>query len=192
MLVKDVEGIFTAHKQASTLVDTSMFWVVDGDAEVMADFDFSYIPDVYDQDVTHVWNSANPITGDTYGYGGVKLFNTNQIRGATTWGIDFTTGLSKRFKVMPQVACTTKFNTDAYSTWRSAFRECVKLATSVDPDAQQRLGAWLNSSTGDYWAQAKAGAEQGNDYAGRNRGNITALELINDYDWLKEYYDGNN
>ncbi len=193
LLVKDVEGIFNAHKQASTIVDTSMFWVVDGDAEVMADFDFGYIPDVYDQDVTHVWNSANPVTGDTYGYGGVKLFNTNQIRGATTWGIDFTTGLSKRFKVMPEVACTTRFNTDAYSTWRSAFRECVKLATSSDPDAQQRLGAWLHPvPDADFRHEAKLGAEQGNDYAGRNRGNITALELINDYDWLKEYYDGNN
>jgi len=85
LLVKDVEGIFNAHQQASNAVDTSMFWVVDGDADVVDDFDFSYIPDVYDQDVTHVWNSTNPVTGDTYGYGGVKLFNTNQVRGATTW-----------------------------------------------------------------------------------------------------------
>jgi hypothetical protein len=145
---------------------------------------------VYDQDVTHVWNSTNPVTGDTYGYGGVKLFNTNQVRGATTWGIDFTTGLGKRFKVMPEVACTTKFNTDEYSTWRSAFRECVKLATSTDPDAQQRLGAWLNPNpTAEYSSSAKVGAEAGNDYAGRNRGNTIALELINDYDWLRNYYE---
>ena len=189
ILVSDVEGIFNAHKQASNSVSSSMFWVVDGDADVVKDFDFSYIPDVYDQDVTHVWNSANPVTGDTYGYGGVKLFNTNQVRGATTWGIDFTTGLGKRFKVMPEVACVTRFNTDAYSTWRSAFRECVKLATSTDADAQQRLGAWLNATEGDYCDNAVAGANAGNDYAGRNRGNTVALELINDYAWLKEYYE---
>ena len=186
LLVKDVEGIFNAHQQASNAVDTSMLWVVDGDAEVMEDFDFSYIPDVYDQDVTHVWNSANPVTGDTYGYGGVKLFNTNQVRGATTWGIDFTTGLGKRFKVMPEVACTTRFNTDGYSTWRSAFRECVKLATSTDPDAQARLGAWLHPVPDAFFrSEAKLGAEMGNDYAGRNRGNTVALELINDYEWLE-------
>ena len=94
---------------------------------------------------------------------------------------------------MPEVACTTKFNTDAYSTWRSAFRECVKLATSQDPDAQQRLGAWLHPvPNADFRHEAKLGAEQGNDYAGRNRGNITALELINNYAWLEEYYSGNN
>jgi len=189
ILVSDVDGIFTAHQQASNSVSSSMFWVVDGDADVSTDFDFSYIPDVYDQDVTHVWNSANPVTGDTYGYGGVKLFNTNAVRGATTWGIDFTTGLGKRFKVMPEVACTTRFNTDAYSTWRSAFRECVKLATSTDADAQQRLGAWLNATEGDYSDQAVAGANAGNDYAGRNRGNTVALELINDYEWLEAQYE---
>jgi hypothetical protein len=189
VLVSDVEGIFNAHQQASNSVSSSMFWVVDGDADVVEGFDFSYIPDVYDQDVTHVWNSSNPVTGDTYGYGGVKLFNTNAVRGATTWGIDFTTGLGKRFKVMPEVACTTRFNTDAYSTWRSAFRECVKLATSTDADAQQRLGAWLNATEGDYSEQAVAGANAGNDYAGRNRGNTVALEMINDYNWLRERYE---
>jgi uncharacterized protein (DUF2384 family) len=190
ILVNDVEGIFNAHKQASNSVNSNMFWVVDGDADVVDGFNFSYIPDVYDQDVTHVWNSSNPVTGDTYGYGGVKLFNTNQVRGADTWGLDFTTGLGKRFKVMPEVACTTKFNTDEYSTWRSAFRECVKLATSTDPDAQQRLGAWLNPNpTAEYSSSAKVGAEAGNDYAGRNRGNTIALELINDYDWLRDYYE---
>ena len=188
ILVSDVDGIFNAHQQASNSVSSSMFWVVDGDADVVEDFDFSYIPDVYDQDVTHVWNSTNPVTGDTYGYGGVKLFNTNQVRGATTWGIDFTTGLGKRFKVMPEVACVTRFNTDAYSTWRSAFRECVKLATSTDADAQQRLGAWLNATEGDYWQSAVAGANAGNDYAGRNRGNTVALELINDYAWLEDQW----
>ena len=188
ILVSDVDGIFNAHQQASNSVSSSMFWVVDGDADVVEGFDFSYIPDVYDQDVTHVWNSTNPVTGDTYGYGGVKLFNTNQVRGATTWGIDFTTGLGKRFKVMPEVACVTRFNTDAYSTWRSAFRECVKLATSTDADAQQRLGAWLNATEGDYWQSAVAGANAGNDYAGRNRGNTVALELINDYAWLEDQW----
>jgi len=87
---------------------------------------------------------------------------------------------------MPEVACTTRFNTDAYSTWRSAFRECVKLATSSDPDAQARLGAWLHPVPDAYFrSEAKLGAEMGNDYAGRNRGNTVALELINDYEWLE-------
>jgi hypothetical protein len=185
-----VDGIFEAHQQAARLATTDLFYVVDADAEVVEDFDFSYYPDVYDQEVVHVWHSSNPVTGEEYGYGGVKLFNRQQILNATTWGMDFTTGLSSRFKVIPEVACVTRFNTDAYSTWRSAFRECVKLATSRDPDAKQRLGAWLNPiGDADYSAEAKLGAEQGNDYAGKHQNDITALQLINDYDWLRSMYD---
>jgi len=185
-LVSDVDGIFNAHQKASELVNTKMFWVVDGDAEVVDDFVFDYIPDVYDQTVTHVWNSVNPVTGDTYGYGGVKLFNTQTVRDATSWGIDFTTGLSSRFKVMGDVACVTRFNTDAYSTWRSAFRECVKLSISNDPDAQQRLSAWLNPVSDAHFAQqAKLGAEQGVAHAKANSNNSEQLNRINDYEWLQ-------
>ena len=188
--VKDVDGIFEAHQQAARLATTDLFYVVDADAEVVEDFDFSYYPDVYDQEVVHVWHSKNPVTGDEYGYGGVKLFNRQQILDATTWGMDFTTGLSSRFKVIPTVACVTKFNTDAYSTWRSAFRECVKLATSRDPDATQRLGAWLHPvPDADFRHEAKLGAEQGNDYAGKHQNDINALQKINDYEWLRSIYD---
>ena len=190
--VKDVDGIFEAHQQAARLATTDMFYVVDADAEVVKDFDFSYYPDVYDQEVVHVWHSSNPVTGEEYGYGGVKLFNRKQILEANTWGMDFTTGLSSRFKVIPTVACVTRFNTDAYSTWRSAFRECVKLATSKDPDATQRLGAWLNPiPDAEYSSEAKKGAEQGNDYAGKHQNDIKALQKINDYAWLEsKYTDG--
>jgi hypothetical protein len=83
--VKDIEGIFSAHKKASETVSSAMFWVVDADAVIEEDFNFNYIPDVYDQEVVHVWASKNPITGDEYGYGGVKLFNTQQVREANSW-----------------------------------------------------------------------------------------------------------
>ena len=167
-----------------------MFWVIDADADIDTDFDFSYIPDAYDTGVVHVWASVNPITGDEYGYGGIKLFNTQQVRDATTWGLDFTTGLSTRFKAMPQISCTTKFNTDAYSTWRSAFRECVKLAAKVDDtEAKQRLDGWLHPvPDADFRHEAKAGAEAGVEYAKQYSDDVEALSRINDYEWLKEQY----
>jgi hypothetical protein len=188
--IKDVEGIFEAHKQAAMQVQSTMFWVVDADAEVSEDFDFSYIPDVYDQEVTHVWNARNPLTGHEYGYGGIKLFNTEQVRDATSWGLDFTTGLSSRFKAMPEISCTTKFNTDGFSTWRSAFRECVKLSMKDDEDSRVRLQSWLFPIPGvDYREEAKAGAQAGIDYAEANANKPMRLAKINDYEWLKEQYD---
>ena len=55
--------------------------MVDGDAWVLDDFDFSYVPvktdEVYPEtcsaQCTHVWRAVNP-AGQVYGYGGVKLF----------------------------------------------------------------------------------------------------------------------
>ena len=53
--VKDIKGIFNAHKEAANRVNSDLFWVVDADADISEDFDFSYIPDVYDEEVVHVW-----------------------------------------------------------------------------------------------------------------------------------------
>ena len=187
--VKDIKGIFNAHKQAANMVKSEMFWVVDADADITEDFDFSYIPDVYDEEVVHVWASSNPITGEEYGYGGVKLFNTEQVREATSWGLDFTTGLSKRFKAMPEVSCVTRFNTDPYSTWRSAFRESVKLTLSKDPDSDKRLESWLNPiANSQYCDDAMRGAKEGKVFALANKNNPTELNKINDYDWLEEQW----
>jgi hypothetical protein len=187
--VKDVKGIFEAHKAAAEKVSTKMFWVVDADAIIDENFNFEYVPDIYDQKTVHVWNSKNPVTGMEYGYGGVKLFNTEQVREATSWGLDFTTGLSTDFKAMPEISCVTKFNTDAFSTWRSAFRECVKLTLKDDTESEQRLNAWLNPlPEADFSQDAKQGAQMGMQYALDNQENIKELDNINNFKWLGQYY----
>jgi hypothetical protein len=188
--VKDVAGIFEAHKEAAQSVKSKMFWVVDADADITDTFNFEYVPDVYDQEVVHVWASQNPVTGQEYGYGGVKLFNREQILDATSWGLDFTTGLSTRFKAMPEVSCVTRFNTDAYSTWRSAFRECVKLALKDDAESVDRLDGWLHPVPDAFFRHdAKRGAEEGRAYALANRNDVEALARINDYEWLRNRYN---
>lgn len=188
--VKDIDGIFAAHKEASNRVQSAMFWVVDADADIDDNFTFDYIPDVYDQEVVHVWASMNPITGQEYGYGGVKLFNTQQVREANSWGLDFTTGLSSRFKAMPELSCVTKFNTDAYSTWRSAFRESVKLTINNDAESLSRLEGWLNPvPDADFKQEAKAGSQEGVAFAKKFINKPLMLAKINDYEWLKDKYE---
>jgi hypothetical protein len=187
--VRDIDGIFSAHQEAAKQVGTSMFWVVDADSMVDDEFDFSYIPDVYDQEVVHVWQARNPITGTDYGYGGIKLFNTKQVLDATSWGLDFTTGLSSRFKLMPEIACTTKFNTDEFATWRGAFRECVKLTVNADNESIQRLSQWMNpAKDAEFREAARAGAQAGTVYAKENINKPVRLAKINDYEWLENRY----
>ena len=133
------------------------------------------------------------INGLEYGYGGIKLFPTQMVRDATTWGLDFTTGLSSRFKAIPENSCYTRFNTDAYSTWRSAFRECVKLSLSDDVDSKERLDAWMNPNPdADFKEEAERGANEAIAFAKTNKDNTEVLLNINDFEWLKTQYEQNN
>lgn len=191
--VKDIDGIFNAHQHAANQVSSRMFWVIDGDADLVDEFNFEYLPDVYDEDVVHVWNSINKVNGLEYGYGGVKLFPTEMVREATSWGLDFTTGLSSRFKAIPDISCYTSFNTDAYSTWRSAFRECVKLSLKDDSESAERLEAWLHPNPdADFRHDAKQGAEQAVAFAKQYKDDPETLANINDFKWLEQYYNEQN
>ena len=44
-----------------------MFWVVDGDAELVENFELDFQVPKWEHDVVHVWRSQNPINGLVYG-----------------------------------------------------------------------------------------------------------------------------
>lgn len=79
---------------------------------------------------------------------------------------------------------------DSYSAWRSAFRESVKLTLNGDKESLERLEAWLHPvSDADFRHDAKRGAEEGSSYAKENKDNQDALNMINNFDWLREKFN---
>ena len=190
--VKNVKGIPNAHVEAAKLVNTSYFFVVDGDAKIVDDFDFDYVTD--EEDVVHVYRSMNPINDLVYGYGGVKLFPTRLSRNMDTKTSDMTTSISKKFKALPQISNITEFNTDPFSTWKSAFRECAKLSSKVidrqkTGETDERLKTWTTvGHDRPYGEYALAGAMAGMEFGLSRRSD---LGLINNFEWLKEQFDGN-
>ena len=188
--VHGIEGIHQSHIEAAKLCTTDMFWVVDGDAVVLDSFNFDYSVSIWDRDVVHVWRSQNPITGLEYGYGGVKLLPRKLTINVDTTSRDMTTSISSKFKVVPYVSNITYFNTDAFSTWRSAFRESLKLTLNNDVESISRLEAWLHPiSDAEFNRDAKRGAELGREYALTHLNDEDALNKINNFNWLKEYYE---
>jgi hypothetical protein len=195
--VDKVKGIHQAHIAAANLCDTEMFWVVDGDAQIIDDFEFDYQIARYDLDgrqTVHVWRSFNPVNSLVYGYGGVKLLPTELTRNVDVKSPDMTTSISDKFKGIDRMSNTTAFNTDAFSAWRSGFRECVKLSSRVidrqkDEETKFRLDAWCTRGAdkpfGEY---AIAGAILGREYGEHNKNNKAALAKINDFDWLQEQF----
>lgn len=192
--VHGVKGIANAHFAAAKLANTSMFYVVDADAEILPTFDFSYKPPEWDAQYVHIWNAENPALGWAYGYGGVKLFSKKLFKTVKNQ-LDFTTTLASGIKLMEEVACITRFNSDPYRAFRGAFREAVKLwRTSFDytkPPLESRLAynrliAWSNPlPTCDYAEFVKAGAQEGIKEAERHQSEQDLL-FINDHDLIMQ------
>lgn len=187
--VHGVKGIHQAHIAAAKKCFTKMFWVVDGDAQILDSFNFNHEVNNYELDVVHVWRSINPINGLEYGYGGVKLLPRMLTIKMDTTSTDMTLNISTKFKAMEEVSNITAFNTDPFTTWRSAFRECCKLALNSDTESLQRLNTWTSTATGDFAENALNGAIAGRSYGQENAANLAALSLINDFDWLKSQFE---
>jgi hypothetical protein len=193
--VHGVKGIHNAHKKAAELSTTDMFYVVDGDAEIVDDFYFNYEVSRHERDIVFVWQSQNPINELVYGYGGVKLLPRNLVLDMDMNSVDMTLSISDRFKSLDQISNLTRFDTDEFSTWKSAFRECVKLASrpvteDYDEQTDIRLQKWCSLGISKpYGKFCIDGAIAGREYGYDNMGDFDALRKINDFEWLKAIYE---
>lgn len=192
--IDGVKGIFEAHKAAAKLSFTDMFYVVDGDAYLTDDWHFNFQPGLFDRDCAYVWSAKNPINDLTYGYGGVKLFAKKQFSKVKEWStLDMTTGIMPKLKVMSKVSNITAFNTDEFSTWRSAFRECVKLKNNMirfpaNPEHRIRFDKWKKPGLDREFVQfAVDAAVQAEQFVVDS--SAEDLLKINDMEWLKEQFD---
>jgi hypothetical protein len=192
--VQGIKGIHQAHIAAAKKAFTKMFWVVDADAQILDTFNFDHVVSEYDLENVHVWRSINPINDLEYGYGGVKLLPKSLTQNMDVSKPDMTTSISSLFKAMPEISNITAFNVDAFNTWKSAFRECVKLASKTidrqdDTDTNYRLNVWCTRGLDrPFGREAIEGAVQGKQYGLENKDNNESLKLINDFDWLRERF----
>jgi hypothetical protein len=193
--ITGVAGILEAHRAAAKLSNTNMFYVVDGDAYLFKSWEFNFVPGVFDQDCTYIWSAKNPLVELTYGHGGVKLFAKSKLLKLKKWRtLDMTTSVSEKIKVMSDISNWTAFNTDNYSTWRTVFRECVKLSVNMhrypdNPEHQLRLDKWKSVDAavpfGNYAKDAHACAVE---FVNQHVNNYEMLMNINDRSWLEETF----
>jgi len=192
--VDGVKGIHQAHIEAAKLCTTTMFWVIDGDAELLDEFELNYQVPKWQKDNVFVWRSRNPINNLEYGYGGVKLFPVKETLAMDVTKTDMTTSISTKFNAMPEVSNITNFATTEFNTWRSAFRECCKLSSKtirgqVDNETDARLKTWTTvGHDRPFGKYALAGAAAGMEF-GLSSG--ADLRLINDFEWLYEQFQQN-
>jgi len=213
--VHGVEGFVNAHRQCAKESLTYNFYVVDADAVIVDDFTFDYTPSKFkefwpgvpESECLCVWSSINPINDLIYGYGGVKLIPKVPLLRKDKDTIDFTTGFGLPVKIFNEISNVSAFNYDEFSTWRSAFRECTKLASNitnrelkenVDDDVQDRwheenisrLRAWCTKGGDRKFGEFSiAGANAGKKFGIENAEDPDRLKLINSYDWIKNEFN---
>lgn len=191
--VHGVKGIHQAHIRAASICFTDMIWVVDGDAQVLDNFNFDYEP--FDLEYVYVWRSRNPINDLEYGNGGLKLLPRNMTLNMDTSKPDMTTSISTKFKPVFEVSNITAFNSDPFNTWKSAFRECCKLSSKIidrqkSDESNERLKIWCTVGKDRLYGEyAISGARLGTSYGETSKGNLEELKKINDFDWLKNIFE---
>jgi hypothetical protein len=184
-----VDGREAAYKAAAKLSSTPWFFAVFAKTEVLPNFKFDFQPDRLQEPKHYIFYSRNPLNGLEYGAMNINLYN-RQLTLDTVPGLDFT--LSAEHAVVPIVASISRFNTDPWVTWRSAFREVLKLKREVDLGAgveiEYRLRLWCERAVGENAEHCLAGAKDALEYYAQTNGDYEALRLSFDWAWLKEYY----
>lgn len=184
-----VTGREAAYKVAASLSTTPWFYAVFAKTEVLPDFKFDFHPDYFQEPKHYIFHSRNPVNGLEYGAMNINLYNKKLVL-ETDPGLDFT--LSKEHEVVPICASISRFNTDPWITWRSAFRETMKLQREVVLGAgleiQHRLTTWCTIAEGENAEYCIQGALDGVEYHDSVSGDYAALKLSFDWAWCQEYY----
>lgn len=184
-----VTGREAAYKAAARLSNTPWFYAVFAKTEVLPSFKFDFVPDYFQEPKHYIFHSRNPLNGLEYGAMNINLYNKKLVL-ETEPGLDFT--LSKAHAVIPECISISRFNTDPWITWRSAFRETMKLQREVDLGAgveiRHRLNVWCTRANGENAEYCIQGALDGVEYYKSVNGDYDALKLSFDWAWCQDYY----
>lgn len=202
--VHGVQGEADAWKEAARRAETTHFFTMDADQRLRPDFSFRIFNWQESDQRLHVWRSKNPVNGLVYGHGSIHLFHKDCVlENDNTDVLDFTLASAhKGFVIQEEQASETHFNFHPYQTWRSAFKECAKLAskTSYYPGTNQepgitdaRIWAWCSlgaDAENGYWSIL--GARMGTLYGLQRQDDKEQLMEQKDYDFFNQYWKDKN
>lgn len=184
--VQNVDGRRQAYQRAAEISETDWFFTVFAKLEVVEDFDWTWQPDYLQEPKHYIFYSHNPVNDLEYGHMGIIAYNKKLVLETMKPGLDFT--LSRAHEVVPVVSAVAHYNTTPELTWRTAFRECVKLANTDDVESQYRLNVWKTVAKGSHAEWSIKGAQDAVEYYDSVEGNYDQLMLSFEWAWLSEYW----
>ena len=174
-LVSGIEGNVNAYKECARQSDTEYFYCVFAKSTLDPGFSFHYHPDCMERPHHYIFKCYNPMIDYAYGHMGIILYHKQMVLDAKEWGPDFT--CSFPVKLVDQISNTANYFHTPFLTYRTAFRECVKLASHCIDGSDHKqntmiLNKWLHSK--DEWTR---------------RGAYDAVKHVNDSGDLMKVFD---
>jgi hypothetical protein len=187
--VASIGTIFESHKHIASLCQGDRFYVVDADCWIVDGFTFDKQIELKPKYVA-VFRAKNPINGLVYGHGGIKLFSKDCFSAERLDRPDMTTTLADGYIKLNILASEHRFNYTPYATWRTAFREAVKLSAGInknnnDQESQDRLTMWCEAGAETQFGHfAIHGAREGCHWASEDYDTMK----VNDFVWLENKF----
>ena len=184
--VDSVNGRAAAYHAAARISTTPWFFAVFAKLEVDIDFDWSWQPDYMQQAKHYIFHARNLCNGLTYGHQAMIAYNKQLVLDNPGVGLDFT--LDSPHEVVPIVSGIAAYNTSDWSTWRTAFREVLKLRVSLpDVENEYRIQQWLKPNQAIRSELSAAGAQDALDYYDDVAGDFDQLKKSYEWEWLASY-----
>ena len=188
--IRGVNGRTKAIRAAAEASTTPWFFCVPAKLAVDTKFDWYWMPDYYQGPKHYVFTAHNPVNGLEYGHQAMVCYNRNLVLNTTDPGIDFT--LSQAHEVVPISSGVAEFNSDPWTTWRTAFREVVKLRhyMAVDPtlETEHRLHIWCTVARGPNAEWSLRGSKDATEYYNAVGGNYDEIMKTYSWAWLQDHF----
>lgn len=184
--VDGINGRVAAYHAAVSESKTPWCFTVFAKLKINEDFDWSWQPDRMQVPKHYIFYATNPLNGLEYGHQAMIAYNKKLVLANTGKGLDFT--LDDMHEVVPLNSGIANFNTDEFSTWRTAFREVIKLKADTSLESKERLNIWLTKADGKFADFCLKGAKDASDYYDEVGGNFEDLKLSYEWKWLNDQF----
>ncbi len=181
-----VTGRVAAYHAAARLSTTPWFFAVFAKLQVRMDFDWSWQPDRMQEPKHYIFHAENPCNGLIYGHQAMIAYNRKLVLENSGTGLDFT--LDSAHEVVPVLSGTANYNETPWMTWRTAFREVLKLRASLpDVENEYRIRQWCQNTDSKNAIWSKHGADDALEYYDAVQGDLVELRKSYDWAWLATY-----
>jgi hypothetical protein len=181
-----VKGRVASQHAAANASNTPWYFLVNAKLRVRDHFDFNWQPNIYKSRRHYIFRATNPVNGLEYGHQAIVANNKKLTLNTVVRGLDYT--MDSPTEVVNVNSGISMYNSSPYDTWRTAFREMIKLCCNTDQESIDRGAAWLNTGNGDFGEYSKLGAKDAIDYYNSVDGDMDKLMLSYDWEWLHEFY----